>query len=368
MALGKSDLEGGIAVDTNTKVPQVRAQLTSSRIDLADFKGLAGGTPAHASAPEKKASEASDRIFPDTPIHVRKLPGIDASLTFDGTRIVSSTGVPFERVSLGLTLANGEITVKPLRFHAAHGDVDLNLHFTPFTQDSPPKLGAEIDVRHVDLHRLFQQSAVPILRETGGILGGFAKIDSSGTSMREFMAQMSGDLGVFMENGQMSALLQELAPINVLGALGVYATGDRPLPIDCLVARFDIKQGVATATTLLLDTANTIVAGAGNLNFADETVMLTLSPRSKDPALVSLRTPVDVGGTFANRTYRLHVGEIAERLGAAVGLGILFPPAALLPLIDTGLGERNACRTAYAVQQPPGNPTPKTGSSVPKQP
>jgi AsmA family protein len=182
------------------------------------------------------------------------------------------------------------------------------------------------------------------------------------------MARMTGDLGLFMENGQMSALLQELAPINVLGALGVYATGDRPLPIDCLVARFDIRNGVATATTLLLDTANTVVTGAGNLNFADETVMLSLAPRSKDPALVSLRTPVDVGGTFANRTYHLHVAGIAERLGAAVGLGILFPPAALLPLIDTGLGGQNACRTAYAAQQPPGNPVPKAGSSVPKKP
>jgi AsmA family protein len=367
VALGKSDLEGGIAVDTTANVPRLRAQLTSSRIDLADFKGLAGGTPAHASAPEKKAQEPSDRIFPDTPIRVQKLPGVDAELTFDGTRILSSTGVPFERVSLGLTLANGEIWVKPLRFHAAQGDVDLNLHFTPFTQDSPPKLGAEVDVRHVDLHRLLKGSGVPILRDTGGIVGGFAKIDSSGASMREFMARMSGDLGLFMENGQMSALLQELAPINVLGALGVYATGDRPLPIDCLVARFGIKEGIATATTLLLDTANTTVTGAGNLNFADETVTLSLFPRSKDPALVSLRTPVDVGGTFANRTYHVHLGGIAERLGAAVGLGILFPPAALLPLVDTGLGERNACRTAYAAQQPPGNPTPNAGSSVPKQ-
>lgn len=369
LALGKSDLEGGIAVDTTAKVPHVRAQLTSSRIDLADFKGLAGGTPAHASAPEKKPSQgASDRLFPDTPIRVHKLPGVDADLTFDGTRIISSTGVPFERVSLALTLANGEINVRPLRFHAAQGDVDLNLHFTPFTEDSPPKLGAEVDVRHVDLHHLFQGSSLPILRETGGVVGGFAKIDSAGTSLREFMARMTGDLGLFMEHGQMSALLQELAPINVLGALGVYATGDRPLPIDCLVARFDIKKGVATATTLLLDTANTVVTGAGNLNFADETVTLTLAPRSKDPALVSLRTPVDVGGTFANRTYHLHVAGIAERLGAAVGLGILFPPAALLPLIDTGLGEQNVCRAAYAAQQPPGNPIPKAGSSVPKRP
>jgi uncharacterized protein involved in outer membrane biogenesis len=363
IALGNSDLEGGLAINTNEKVPYARANLTSSRIDLADFKGLAGGTPAHSSAPTKQP-EASDRILPNTPINVHKLPGLNADLTFDATRILSSGGLPFERVSLGLQLKNGEITAQPLRFHTARGDVDLKLHFTPFTQDSPPRLGAEIDVRHVDLHQLLRTSDSAILRETSGTVGGFAKIDASGTSMRDFMARMSGDAGIFMQNGKVSALLQELAPINVLGALGVYVTGDKPVPINCLVSRFDIKNGIATASTLLFDTADATVSGAGNLNFADETVYLTLTPYNKSFTTMSLRTPVDIGGTFARRTYSLRTGNILGRLGAAVGLGVLFPPAALLPLIDTGLGDDNACSTAYAAQQPPGVPAPKAGSST----
>ncbi|MBV9522293.1 MAG: hypothetical protein JO010_05845, partial [Alphaproteobacteria bacterium] len=60
-------------------------------------------------------------------------------------------------------------------------------------------------------------------------------------------------------------------------------------------------------------------------------------------------------------------GGLAARLGAAVGLGIAFPPAALLALMDTGLGEKNACSAAYAAQAPPGQPAPKTGSSAPPQ-
>jgi hypothetical protein len=42
---------------------------------------------------------------------------------------------------------------------------------------------------------------------------------------------------------------------------------------------------------------------------------------------------------------------------------VLFPPAAVLPLIDVGLGQKNSCSRAYAAQRPPGNPEPKTGSS-----
>jgi AsmA family protein len=368
MALGKSDLEGGIAIDTNEKVPYAKAQLTSSQIDLADFDGLVGGKPAHSSAPEptSKRDQGTDRIIPDKPINVQKLPGLNADLTFDGKRILSTTGLPFERVSLGLTLKDGQIWVKPLRFHAAQGDLDLNLHFTPFTEISPPKVGVKIDIQHVDLHDLLRTSSSPIVRETGGILGGFIVFDSNGTTMREMLARMNGDAGIFMQNGQLSELVQRLAPIDVLAALGVYVRGDRPLPINCLVSRFNIKSGVATASTLIFDTSETTVVGAGNLNFADETVTMKLTPYNKGVAAVSLRTPIDIGGTFANRTYHVETGNIVARLGAAVGLGVLFPPAALLPLIDTGLGQGNRCSAAYAAQQPEGNPKPKSGSSAPK--
>jgi hypothetical protein len=37
------------------------------------------------------------------------------------------------------------------------------------------------------------------------------------------------------------------------------------------------------------------------------------------------------------------VGPLALKGGAAIGLGVLFPPLALLPTIRLGLGDENAC-------------------------
>jgi uncharacterized protein involved in outer membrane biogenesis len=364
---GKSDLEGGIAIDTESTVPQLKADLTSSEIDLADFKGLYGAKPTNSSAPPPPgAKDSSGRVLPNTAISVQKLPGVNAELSFSGRRVLSPGGIPIDRVDLGLALKNGELTMKPLRFVTAEGNVDLSFHFTPFTHDSPPKMHAEVDVQHVDLHRLFGRPDMPaMLQHTAGNVGGFIKIDTTGVSTREFLAHMNGDVGFFMENGQLSQLLEQLAPIDVLGALGVYFRGDKPTQINCLVSRFDIKTGVATATTFLVDTDQDVITANGNLNFADETITLDLRPYNKSITAISLRTPVDVRGTFAKPAYHLETGNLIARLGAAIGLGVVFPPAALLPLIDTGLGDNNACSRAYAVQQPPGNPMPKSGSSAP---
>ena len=362
---GDSDLEGGLAIDTNVKVPHIVARLTAHTIDLADFKGLYGEKPKRASrAPAapgtKDRPEDSDRLIPDTPISVQKLPGLNAELEFDGARIKSVSGLPFERVTLGLQLKDGVLTVKPLRFHTADGDVDLNLRFTPFTSKSPPRLGAEIDVRHVDLHKLLRNQSSDMMKHTGGIIGGFIKIDSNGVSLRQLLGRMNGDAGFFMENGQVSDLLQMLAPINVLGALGVYVSGDKPVPINCLVSRFAIRDGLASVSTLLVDTAETQISGEGDVNFATEGLSLSFKPQNKHFTLASLRSPVSVGGSLAKPAFDIETGQLLARLGAATGLGVLFPPAALLPLIDIGLGEHNACAAAYAAQQPPGNPQPHT--------
>jgi uncharacterized protein involved in outer membrane biogenesis len=365
---GNSDLEGGIDMDFSKRVPALTANLTSSYIDLADFKGVYGGTPEKSSAPEKPAPsmKSEGRVLPDTKLAVNKLPGFNAELSFDGSRIKSSGGVPFERVSLGLRVKDGELWVDPLRFQLAQGDVDLNFHFTPFTRDTPPKMHAEIDVRHVDLHQLLGRPAMPqMLQKTAGTVGGFVKIDTTGVSTRQFLAHMDGDAGFFMENGQVSQLLEQLAPIDVLSALGVYLSGDRPVPINCLASRFAVKQGVATATTLIVDTDADTIVGKGNANFADETLFLDFDPYNKHLRLVSLRTPVEIRGTFAKPAFHIEAGKLVQRIGEALGLGVLFPPAALVPLIDTGLGHGNACAKAYAAQHAPGNPAPKSGSSVP---
>ena len=166
-AFGHSDLEGGIEVDTNGKVPQLRASLTARTVDLADFKGVYGGKPTVAAKAAATPPERNGLIIPDTPLAISKLPGVNADLTFDATRIESTSGAPLERISLGLQLKDGELKVAPLRFHAAEGDVDFNLHFTPFTRTTPPRLDAAIDIRHVDLHKLLSGPGTPeMLRAT----------------------------------------------------------------------------------------------------------------------------------------------------------------------------------------------------------
>jgi uncharacterized protein involved in outer membrane biogenesis len=365
---GNSDLEGGIDIDANGKVPRLIANFTSSQIDLADFKGFVGAKPAHSSAPmpAPPPSPAGSHVLPDVPIAVKKLPGVNATLSFYGTRIIASDGLPLQAIYLDVKLEGGELFVDPLRFHAADGDVSLSFHFNPYTQNSPPLMQADLQISHVDLHKFFDRPSMPaMMRPTEGIIGGFAKIGTTGVTTRQFLSRMNGEAGIFMENGQVGALLNELAPIDVLGALGVYVAGGKPVPINCMVAHFNITDGFAKLGTFLVDTKGDIINGSGHVDFGQEVLDLTFTPHNKQVTLLSLHTPVHITGTLGKPAFHVETLNIIARIGAAVGLGVVFPPAALLPLIDTGLGAHNACGAAFAAQPPAGRPNSASGSSVP---
>jgi len=364
LKVGHSDLEGGIDIDTSQEVPKLAANFTSGFIDLADFRGIYGGNPKTSPAQEHAAQ--GGRVMPNTPIAVHKLPDVNATLEFYGTRIKAAGDLPIEGITLGIAIQNGQLVIDPLRFHVALGDLALKATYDPFTRTSPPRLHADGDISHIDLHRLFGAPTMPeIVRRTAGTVGGFIKFDATGVSLRQFLSDMNGDAALFIANGQLSDLLQKLAPIDVLGALGVYARGDRSVPVDCFVARFGIRNGVATASTLLAKTPGTTIVGSGNVNFGSETLYLDFKPHNNDFTPLTLHTPIDVRGTLRKPEFHLESGGLIARLGAAAGLGVLFPPAALLPLIDAGLGPSNACTAAYARQVTPGVSTPQAGSSEP---
>jgi uncharacterized protein involved in outer membrane biogenesis len=175
------------------------------------------------------------------------------------------------------------------------------------------------------------------------------RISGTGRSLREILARMNGESALVLQRGELAELVEQVADFAVLQGLGLMSKSNAPVPINCLVAGFDIRDGVATAKTAVLDTPDTLIVGKGNFNFDAETIYLDLTPYHKHARLFTLSAPVQVRGTFAKPALDIEKAGLAQQLGAALGLGVLIPGAgALLPFIDTGLGPQNACRRSLA--------------------
>ena len=353
--IGHSLVGGDILVDESGTVPYIRADLSAQYLDLADLRGFYGGDPnKHAQSPPHDASDQA-RVVPDLRVPIGKLQGFNADVSLDAPWVKPAAGLPFEHVAFSLSLNDGTLRLDPLHVALAHGEVSGKLEYD--SSATPPRFDADLDVRHVDLHRLLAGTSISAdMKQTAGMLGGFIKLDSAGTSQRQILAGLHGDTGFFLQGGRLSSTLARLFEHDVAEALGLAPTDDQPHPINCLIARFAVDHGIATATTLLLDTRRTVVAGQGNINLGDETLFVDLNPYPKHAGSSRFGVPLQIRGTFAKPDVSSEKIGLAHRLGAAIGL--LAPPAVLLPLIDTGLGDKNKCREAF------GSPPVGEGSSA----
>jgi AsmA family protein len=104
---------------------------------------------------------------------------------------------------------------------------------------------------------------------------------------------------------------------------------------------------VMTPDLLVVDTEAELITGSGSIDFRNEKYDLHLKADSKKPSPLALKGPIVIGGTFGTPAIHPSLGPVIARIGAAVGLGVVAPPLALLPLIDLGDAPDADCRALY---------------------
>jgi hypothetical protein len=112
--------------------------------------------------------------------------------------------------------------------------------------------------------------------------------------------------------------------------------------IQCMVLDFALQQGTLASRTLEIDTTDHIISGGGRIDLSREVVEMTLRTDPKHFTIGKLATPIVISGPFKDLHYAPEK-ELAIRGGIAAGPGVLFPPAALLPTMQFGVGDNSPC-------------------------
>jgi uncharacterized protein involved in outer membrane biogenesis len=342
--VGNSDIAGAYTVSTGARTV-LTADLRSRRVDLADLGGLIGGTPGRAGTPGQTPEQrraiaeraASPRLLPTTPINIPRLQKADIHVRYRAERI-RGEGMPFDGLEMALDIEDGVIRLHPGKFRVGRGEITADATLTP-QENGMLRARAEIEVRRVDISRLLQAAGAG----GAGSLGGVGRIETTGRSVSEMAGNADGELTMVTVGGNISSLLADLSGLQfgkaLLSALGIPERAQ----IECLIGDFGLTRGALRVRTLLLDTDSHVVTGSGVAGLGREVLDLRLRTESKRFTIVSLPTTIAITGSFKDPTIAPEVGELAARAGAAVGLGVLFPPLALLPTIQLGVGENSQC-------------------------
>ena len=360
--VGESDLRGKATFDVGGERPKLVADLTSQKVSFPDFSGFLGGEvqkkddsgiqQVQRQAEQKKAQRQPTReppktgsagAIPDTEIDFERLKAMDAHVKFRGTR-VESPMVPINEVATELTLENGLLQVKPLRFGIGKGKVDLLVMLDG--RRKPAAVATTMTVNRVPLGEVLKSLERKLQQQqtSTGTIGGRAEIKGQGNSLKALLASSNGHLGLAMEEGQIGLLLLELIGLDAAESLGILLAGNKPVPLRCAIADFEFIDGIMGSKTFLIDTKDTNIAGEGAVNFKTERIDFRLTPYPKDFSPFSARSPIALSGPLNDIKIRPETGPLAARLGlAAVLSAVLTPIAAPLAFLDAGLGKDSDC-------------------------
>jgi uncharacterized protein involved in outer membrane biogenesis len=349
--VGESDLAGNFSVDVSKPRPSTIANLSSRSLNYNDLGGFIGLPPGEAAqktnTPEKRKEAqqraASDRVLPNKSFELGKLRERDVDLQFRAAAAQWGR-LPLDNLATHMVLKDGVLRFDPLDFGLADGHVVTNL--TLDLTKRAPTAKAQIEVRRVELKRIFPQLAAP--GGSAGRFGGRAQFTMSGNSIAELLAGAQGEAAIAMRGGEMSTLKLVLTNLDLARAAALLMRGgNEKAPLHCAIAAMHATHGVLTPDIMVIDSSEELIRGSGSVDFAHEKYDLALSADSKKPSLVALRGPINITGTFKSPVVKPALGQAIARVGAAVGLGILAPPLALLPLIDLGNAPNADCQALY---------------------
>lgn len=383
--IGSTDVAGSAKYELRKPRPMLAAELRSQMLDAADLGPLVGakrGGAKNAAEPLSSAPESrragSDRaaktkgghrvattgaagaVLPDTPFNLEKLNSMDADVRLTAAKLRFPGQVPLQDFATRARLDNGMLTLDPLNFRFAGGEIAGKIALD--ASKEPLAGSVTADFKRVKLSQLFP--TLEQLKESSGSLGAQVRLAGRGNSVAALLGSSNGTVTAGMAGGRVSELAVWLVNLNGGELIPLLFGGDRPTPVRCAAAALDVKNGIGSISTFVFDTDESRITGSGGIDFKNERVDITLRPEAKKPGLLSIRGPIQIQGPFRDVDFAVAPQSVARGLGA-IALGLVNPILALLPLVETGPGEDTNCR---AVLEPVKGAVQQSGKSVQEAP
>jgi uncharacterized protein involved in outer membrane biogenesis len=328
--LGKSDLRGSVFFDASRDRPFVSADLQSNFFDLKET-GI---------KEEVKEKLEEEYLFPRDPWPADKLDALDAEIELRIKKIRNARPVLLDAIDVRVVLQNGKLSVDPATVSLASGTIKGR--FALDASESPQAASAVIDIRGLRLSRL-----VPSLKEAEsalGLLNGRIQLSGRGDTPAKLLGSSNGQILFAAQGGQASALLVEILGLDAAEAVTLLGRKHVKQPLRCAVVNLQVKDGTAKTAPFVVDATDTVLSVEGTLQLGEEKINLTARAEPRDASVFTLRTPIEIAGTFLDPQIQPRKGPLAARGAAALALAAINPLLAIIPFVDPGGDPEGGCQ------------------------
>jgi uncharacterized protein involved in outer membrane biogenesis len=339
--LGGSDLAGEATLALNGPRPRLSATITADRLDARDVGIRPGGGTGAQGGP----------LIPADPLPFGVLTQVDGELHFTGKQVLRAP-VVLDNVALEAGLEAGRLTID--RFSAGLSGGTVTVSGVIDAAHAAATVQLRADSRRVEAGALLQTLGISRVL-SGGRVNLSLNVGGQGRSLHAIAGSLSGQSQMEMgpgniDNGFVRLLMADLVKLFSFGGSGNSSN------LNCVAARFDLHNGVATTRGLVIDTPAVTVVGAGQIRLDTENLDLTFVPHAKSPGLASLAVPMQVRGPIANPSvFPDPLGTATSLAGSAVGVaaGVALAPVTIIGAL-AGLTGSSALASDAAGRNPCG--------------
>jgi AsmA family protein len=333
VALGGSDLAGTVEVRMAGQKPALMANLSSQKLDIRSMMPEAASsgtekTAEKASKESSKTAQTRERLLPNDPLPLEALGQADAKVKFQAGQLLLPM-ITLTDVSVDMNLLDGRLAINPFKAGMSGGKLNAQLDLQ--AQGKVAVLSAVMNVEGVGLG--------PLLKEVRKIEGIEGRLDADlnlkgrGGSVAAIMGGLDGKSVITMKEGKIDNTYLDLLAGDLKGILfnllGLSPQDSKFTAINCFVSGFNIKEGRADTTALVIDTDQMNVIGEGEIDLKTEKLNLAFVPSLKGgsgsrrtdrvkASLSELAGNFRLGGTLANPSLGMDTTQSATSLDKVI--------------------------------------------------
>jgi hypothetical protein len=304
------------------RIQPVRARLSvKSRPEVLDISARADAGDTSVQADVNIAAD----IEADTRTQLEKL--LENSPDYPTDVQISVEGITGENTSIDsldihVTGENDRYTLR--RFSMGYDHAQAELRGIIDLNPSPPAVSLAGEALGFPLSTLSRDLGAP--SDIRGRMTARGGISASGTDTTALTASLDGSVAIALEDTIIQGGAYDVLATDLLAWIYSGAVLETSTHLDCTMARFDIKKGVARTDSIYVQSERMIATGKGIFDLPGQKMDLTIIPRSRSRSF-QIPSEVRLKGDFGDP--RATISPIAAAADASAQALLLIPKLAM---------------------------------------
>ncbi|EXI69745.1 MAG: putative assembly protein [Candidatus Accumulibacter adjunctus] len=323
LRVGDSRLEGSGTLDMSRPRPRLDLRLSAPSIQLDDFplpERLADPSPPVGAAESLRRSAGQLVVRSERLLGAGFLRRFDSYIAVEVQEVLAGDDRLADG-SLRVQVVDGRVFIGPAELNIPGGTLRLAAEYDPSPSEVALAVGAYVErFDYGIIARRFRRAD-----DVRGLLSLHLALAGRAPSLATIMHHADGEVDFAVWPTELQSGVFSLWSVNLLLTVVPLIDPGGDAVVNCVVGRFDLKDGKLSDDKIIIDTTRVRIRGAGSANLAREQLAFVFRPRGKGFAVFRLQTPLRVSGTLTDFRFGIEPRDLLESVLRLIASPILLP-------------------------------------------